>query len=108
PRAARAPRDREPRTVAECDRATGNAQRAGAGELGRVGVAFSWSARFRTLPTIGGAFRASHPDVTLLTEEMWNARMLPALRSGTIDVALSLCPESASDLSCETIRGEAL
>jgi DNA-binding transcriptional LysR family regulator len=96
------------RTLAELERATSDAQRAGAGELGRVRVAFSWSARFQTLPAIGRAFRASHPDVTLLSEEMWNARMLPALRSGTIDVAVSLCPEIASDFSYETIRSESL
>jgi hypothetical protein len=44
----------------------------------------SWSARLETLPAIGRAFRASHPDVALLTEAMWNARMLPALRSGAV------------------------
>jgi DNA-binding transcriptional LysR family regulator len=96
------------RTLAELARARGDAQRAGVAELGRVRVAFSWSARFQTLPAIGAAFRASHPDVALLTEEMWNARMLPALRSSTIDVALSLCPEIASEFSYETIRSESL
>jgi DNA-binding transcriptional LysR family regulator len=96
------------RTLAELERATSDAQRAGAGELGRVRVAFSWSARFQTLPTIGRAFRASHPDVGLLTEEMWNARMLPALRSGAIDVAVSLCPEIASEFSYQTIRSESV
>ena len=94
------------RTLAELERATVDAQRVGAGDLGRVRVAFSWSARFQTLPAIGRAFRASHPDVALLTEEMWNARMLPALRSGAIDVAISLCPEIASEFSYETMRSE--
>jgi DNA-binding transcriptional LysR family regulator len=96
------------RTLAELERATVDAQRAGAGELGRLRVAFSWSARFQTVPAIGGAFRQSHPDVTLLTEEMWNARMVPALRSGAIDVAVSLCPEIASECSYETIRSESM
>jgi DNA-binding transcriptional LysR family regulator len=96
------------RALAELERTTVAAQRAGAGELGRLRVAFSWSARFQTLPVIGGAFRQSHPDVVLLTEEMWNARMLPALRSGAIDVAVSLCPEIASDCSYETIRSESM
>ena len=96
------------RTLAELERAAGDARRAGAGELGRVRVGFSWSARFQTLPAIGGAFRGSHPDAALLTEEMWNARMLPALRSSAIDVAVSLCPEVASEFSYETIRSESL
>src|SRR5436305_1483468 len=55
---------------------------------------------------IGRAFRRSHPHVTLLTEQMWNARMLPALRSGEIDLALALCPEVDREFSYETIRQE--
>jgi DNA-binding transcriptional LysR family regulator len=94
------------RTLAELERATADAKRAGAGEHGQLGVAYSWSARFETLPAIGRAFRASHPDVVLITEAMWNARMLPALRSGAIDVAIALCPEVASEFSYEAIRSE--
>jgi DNA-binding transcriptional LysR family regulator len=94
------------RTLTELDRSVTDARRTAAGELGRLRVAFSWSARFETLPAIGQAFRASHPDVALLTEEMWNARMLPALRSGVVDIAVSLCPEIAADLAYEPIRSE--
>src|SRR5205085_7707368 len=94
------------RTLAELERARNATQRAAAGEIGRLRIAFSWSARFETLPVLGRAFRAGHPDVSLLTEEMWNARMLQALGSGTIDVAIALCPEIASELSYRTIRTE--
>ena len=69
-------------------------------------MGFSWSARFETLPAIGRSFRATHPDVSLLTEEMWNVRMLPALRSADIDVAVALCPEVASEFSYAPIRDE--
>ncbi len=94
------------RTLAELDRARSEARRAAAGEVGQLRVAFSWSMRFETLPTIGRSFRASHPDVVLLTEEMWNARMLPALLSGAIDTAVSLCPEIAAEFSYQAIRSE--
>jgi DNA-binding transcriptional LysR family regulator len=94
------------RTLAEFERTRSDAQRAAAGELGGLRVAFSWSARFETLPELGQAFRAHHPDVQLLTEEMWNAKMPAALRSGAIDVAISLCPEVVSDCSYLTIRRE--
>jgi DNA-binding transcriptional LysR family regulator len=94
------------RTLAELDRARIGAQRAAAGEVGQLRVAFSWSARFETLPAIGRSFRSTHPDVSLLTEEMWNARMLPALRSGAIDVAVALCPEVAGEFSYQPIRSE--
>jgi DNA-binding transcriptional LysR family regulator len=94
------------RTLAELDRARSDAQRAAAGEIGQLRVGFSWSARFETLPAVGRAFHASHPDVSLLTEEMWNARMLPALRSGNIDLAIALCPEIAGEFSYVTLRSE--
>ena len=94
------------RTLVELERARSDTQRAAAGQLGQLRVGFSWSARFETLPKVGRAFRLSHPDVTLLTEEMWNARMLTSLRSGAIDVAVSLCPEVAGEFSYSTIRAE--
>jgi DNA-binding transcriptional LysR family regulator len=94
------------RALAEVDRAVVAAKRAGAGELGQLRVAFSWSARFETLPAIGRAFGSRYPDVRLITQEMWNADMESALRSGAIDVAISLCAEIAPDIANEVIRTE--
>jgi DNA-binding transcriptional LysR family regulator len=96
------------RTLAEADRAVEDARRADAGELGRLRIAYSWSMRFETLPALGRAFRASHPSVELLGQEMWNAQMGPAFANGSIDLALSLCPEVTAGLELETIRSEAL
>jgi DNA-binding transcriptional LysR family regulator len=94
------------RTLAEADRAVDDAKRAGAGELGRLRLAFSWSMRFETLPAIGRAMRSTHPGIDLLAQEMWNADMGPAFARGSIDIALSLCPEIASELESEPIRRE--
>src|ERR687897_170243 len=96
------------RTLADAERAAEDAKRAAAGELGRLRIAFSWSTRFETLPALGRAFRASHPRVDVLAQEMWNARMPPAFRNGSIDIALSLCPEIAADLELAPIRKERL
>jgi LysR family transcriptional regulator, benzoate and cis,cis-muconate-responsive activator of ben and cat genes len=93
-------------TLAELDRSIADARRASSGKVGRLRIAFSWGARFVTLPAVGQAFRASHPDVELLTEEMWNAKMAEALRSGQIDLAVSICPEITNGLSYDTIRSE--
>jgi DNA-binding transcriptional LysR family regulator len=106
--AGRAFLDGARRTLADAERAAEDAKRAAAGELGRLRIAFSWSTRFETLPALGRAFRAGHPDVALLAQEMWNARMPPAFRSGSIDVALSLCPEIAAELELAPIRRERL
>jgi DNA-binding transcriptional LysR family regulator len=94
------------RTLAELERAETDARRTAAGDLGHLRIGFSWSARFDTLPAIGRALRLSHPEIVLLTEEMWNVRMLPALQSSTIDAALALCPEIAAEFCYETIRSE--
>jgi DNA-binding transcriptional LysR family regulator len=94
------------RTLAEVDRAVDAAKRAAAGERGQLRLGFSWSARFETLPALGRAFRARQPDIELLSQEMWNAHMIPALRAGTIDAALSLCPEVDSGIESEPVRTE--
>jgi DNA-binding transcriptional LysR family regulator len=90
--AGRALLDGARRTLADADRAAEDARRAGAGELGRLRIAYSWSTRFETLPALGRAFRARHPGVELLAQEMWNARMPAAFANGSIDLAISLCP----------------
>lgn len=94
------------RTLADAERASEDAKRAAAGELGHLRIAYSWSTRFETLPALGRAFRAGHPDVELLAQEMWNARMPAAFRSGSIDIALSLCPEIAAELELAPVRTE--
>jgi DNA-binding transcriptional LysR family regulator len=106
--AGRAFLDGARRTLADAERAAEDAKRAAAGELGQLRIAYSWSHRFETLPALGRAFRASHPDVELLAQEMWNARMPAAFASGSIDIALSLCPEIAAELELAPIRTERL
>jgi DNA-binding transcriptional LysR family regulator len=69
-------------------------------------IAFSWSARFGTLPALSQRFASGYPDVTVVTQEMWNADMPRALRSATIDLAISLCPERDSELAYELLRRE--
>src|SRR5436305_5002865 len=83
------------RTLAELERTRVETARAAAGEIGELRVAFSWSARFATLPALARAFRRGHPDVAPVTEQTWAPRMPPALPSGGTDSALSLCPEAS-------------
>jgi DNA-binding transcriptional LysR family regulator len=81
-------------------------RRATVGQLGTLRVAFSAAARFETLPEIGRTFRRDHPEVAVVTEEMWNVQMGPALRAGMVDVAVALCPELSADFNCEVVRRE--
>jgi DNA-binding transcriptional LysR family regulator len=96
------------RTLAEADRAVAAARRTGAGQQGQLRLAFSWSARFETLPALGRAFRRLSPDVDLLTQEMWNAPMSEALLVGQVDLGIALCPELAPGLAGEPVRRERL
>jgi DNA-binding transcriptional LysR family regulator len=106
--AGRALLDGARRTLTEAELAMSEARRAAAGELGSLRLGFSWSARFETLPALGQALRTEQPDLAVLTEEMWNASMPSALRNGSLDVAVSLCPEIAGELSYEPLRREAV
>jgi DNA-binding transcriptional LysR family regulator len=94
------------RVVESLDLAIDAARRAAVGRHGTLRVAFGAAARFETLPAIGRAFRRSHPDVTVVTEELSNVQMRPALRTGMIDVAVALCPELSADLACDVVRRE--
>jgi DNA-binding transcriptional LysR family regulator len=94
------------RVLESLDLAIDAGRRVAGGQLGTLRVAFGAAARFETLPAIGRAFRRSLPDVDVVTEEMWNVRMGPALRTGLVDVAVALCPELSADLGCEVVRRE--
>jgi DNA-binding transcriptional LysR family regulator len=94
------------RTLAEADAAVTAAQRAAAGEVGNLRIAYNWSAGFETLPALAQALKRSRPDVELLAEEMRPNRMLAALRSGVIDVALALYPDVVGELSYQPVRRE--
>jgi DNA-binding transcriptional LysR family regulator len=98
--------DHARRIIESVDGAIAAARRAAAGELGTLRIAFSWSARFGTLPALAQAFAAREPDVTVITQEMWNADMPRALRSAAIDLAISLCPERDGELTYELLRRE--
>lgn len=69
-------------------------------------LAFCYGTRVETLPTLARRFAETFPTLSLMAEQMWNADIGPALRSGAIDAALCVCPEPGPDLLCETIRRE--
>jgi DNA-binding transcriptional LysR family regulator len=94
------------RVLEELERTVRATRRAAAGELGSLRIAFSSATRYETLPLLGRALRASHPDVELVTEEMWNANIIPPLRSWAVNAALCVCPEPSADVVCETVRSE--
>ena len=100
--------DRVVRILQDVEGAVTATRRAAAGDLGTLRIGFSWSARFSTLPELAQGFGAQHPDVTLVTQEMWNADMPGALRTAAIDLAISLFPERDGELAYELLRRESV
>jgi DNA-binding transcriptional LysR family regulator len=94
------------RVLDELEHTVRATRRTAAGELGSLRLAFSSATRYETLPTLGRAFRASRPDVDLLTEEMSNVNIVPALRSGAVNAALCTCPQRSDEVVAETVRSE--
>jgi DNA-binding transcriptional LysR family regulator len=106
--AGRAFLDDARRTLSLVDKSVTEARRIACGELGQLRVGYGSATRFGTLPAVGKAFRKSRPDVVVVVEEMWNARMPEALVSGGVDVALACCPEIHTALSYAPIRREGI
>jgi DNA-binding transcriptional LysR family regulator len=94
------------RTLAEADAAVVATRRVASGELGEVTIGHSWTALFKTLPTIAKEFRRVFPAVEITSREMQNGRMLAALRERSVDVAISINPELSGDFTYKQIRSE--
>jgi DNA-binding transcriptional LysR family regulator len=94
------------RILAELDHTVRATRRTGVAEGGPLRIAYGRATRFETLPRLGRRFHDRHPEVDLVTEEMWNARMPGALRLGSVDAAISVCPELVDHVVCEPVRDE--
>jgi DNA-binding transcriptional LysR family regulator len=94
--------------LVELDYVVHATRRAAGGELGSLRLGFSAAARVETLPELARRFRARYPDVELFAEEMRNTNMIPALRTGAIDVAMCVCPEYGADIIADPVRSERL
>src|SRR5262245_11938704 len=83
-------------------------RRAASGEVGRLAIGFVSTVDYSILPSLVGRFRAKHPGVDLRLLEMTGDRQQEALRTGELDLGLSILPATASDLVTRPILREAL
>lgn len=98
-------------TLAQADRAQRSAQRAAAGEIGRLRVGFIDPATYSgILPDVLGFFRMHLPNIGLSLFEMDSAQQEDALRDGLIDVGILQRPPPDADrwLRVEPVYTEAL
>lgn len=90
------------RAVAQAERATLVARRAGDGLAGSLRVSFVASAANGLLPGILRHFRATRPDIELRLEEATTAQQIAALREDRTDIGFVVLP--IADSSGLTVR----
>ena len=94
------------RTLADAERASRGRQTRGGRRARSPADRLFVEHPLRDAPGARPGVPGGHPDVELLAQEMWNARMPAAFANGSIDIALSLCPEIAAELELAPIRKE--
>jgi DNA-binding transcriptional LysR family regulator len=92
--------------LASVDSAWEQTRRAGSGEVGVLSIAYTPTVADETLPLLTAAMHERHPEVRLVTCEMWQAEMASAVEGGRFALGLARCPELHPDLRTEVIREE--
>jgi DNA-binding transcriptional LysR family regulator len=91
------------KALAQVERAADVAHRAGRGELGRLRVGFVGSATYDVLPAVLRAYRARHPGVDVVLQELSTPQQEEALVTGEIDVGFVRPPLAAPELALEVL-----
>ena len=98
-------------TLAQAERAQRTAQRAAAGEIGRLRLGFVEAATYSgILPDVLGFFRMHLPNIGLSLFEMTSLQQGEAFRDGRIDVGLLHSPPADAErwLRVETVYADPL
>jgi DNA-binding transcriptional LysR family regulator len=82
------------KTLAQAERSIAAAQRAGKGEIGRLGIGFMGFATCQFLPELLRKYKARHPGVALRLEENVPSGQDLAFDRGEIDVGFTRSPSA--------------
>ncbi|MCI2417044.1 LysR family transcriptional regulator [Saccharopolyspora sp. K220] len=77
-----------------------------AGSRGRVRIAALPSLAAILLPPVVSAYRAAHPDVELSIEDGMSDEVLQRIRTGAVDLAVTVVPEPLPDLHVRPIAAD--
>jgi len=94
------------RALAQVERASARATRAGRGEVGRLVLGVAESATYTIVPELLRAYRAAYPDVDLAVRMMNTATQVAAVRAGEIDAGLARLPVDTQGLAARPIRDD--
>jgi DNA-binding transcriptional LysR family regulator len=91
------------------ERGVHDAQRAAAGQTGRIAVGYPSSVAASGLPELLGAFRMRSPGVEVVLRELPPQDQIEALKDGTIDVGFIRAPlDDDDELASKRVRCEPL
>jgi len=94
--------------LALAERAAERAARAGRGELGALGIAYTETVSYAALPALLDAFRAAYPDVEVAARELTPPDLMAAVAEGRLDLAVAREPVPHPGLATETLLREPL
>jgi DNA-binding transcriptional LysR family regulator len=85
------------RTLAQAESAINTARRAAKGEIGKLSIGFFGSATYAFLPELVRTYKAQHPGVKLMLQELTPLQQEAAFEKGLIDIGFTrtLAPEQS-------------
>jgi DNA-binding transcriptional LysR family regulator len=98
--------ERGPTVLASVDELWRAIRAYGAGERGRVLVAYGASAGYETAPRLLQALADRHPGVEIATAVASVGEMVTGLRAGSVDIGIVRCPPEVASLESRPIRLE--
>lgn len=101
-------RERAERAMGELERAAAEARRAGAGEIGRLRLAFTTVSALGPVPAAIAEMRRRYPDVQISAASLGTREQIEAIRSGRCDIGFTVKADSSPGLSVEVVTDEPL
>ncbi|WP_349878043.1 LysR substrate-binding domain-containing protein [Micromonospora sp. HUAS YX12] len=100
--------DEATRLLSDVDAATARIRDLVRGRGGRLGLAYTRSARGGRVDALIARFRAVHPDIEVVSETAWTAPNVAGLLAGRLDAAFVRPPVYEPALACRTVDTEEL
>ena len=76
------------------------------GEVGTLTIGFAGSAMLTALPEVLGRYRQQYPRVQLRLRELYTAKLIEAIREGSVDTGFARDTDPSGDLQIESVVKE--
>jgi DNA-binding transcriptional LysR family regulator len=96
------------RALDDLERAAAEARRAGAGEIGRLRLAFTSVSALSGVPRVIAEFKRRYPDVQVSVQSLGTTAQIEAIQAGQCDVGFTVMPLEIAALRVEQVTREPL